>query len=63
MALLGFIQTTDTARKKGVKVETPDLLSLCHTVPLEVVKLGWFTLHLIVIRSFIDCYFAQLSCV
>ncbi|KAK7121330.1 hypothetical protein R3I93_022427 [Phoxinus phoxinus] len=33
-------KTTDTAGKKGVKVETPDLLSLCHTVPLEVVKLG-----------------------
>lgn len=26
--------------KKGVKEETPDLLRLCHTVPLEVVNLG-----------------------
>ncbi|XP_051739392.1 endonuclease 8-like 1 isoform X8 [Ctenopharyngodon idella] len=33
-------KTIDTAGKKGVKVETPDLLSLCHTVPFEVVKLG-----------------------
>ncbi|XP_067291879.1 endonuclease 8-like 1 [Pseudorasbora parva] len=34
------LETTDTAGKKGVKVENPDLLSLCHAVPLEVVKLG-----------------------
>ncbi|XP_048013776.1 endonuclease 8-like 1 [Megalobrama amblycephala] len=31
---------TDRAGKKGVKVESPDLLSLCHDVPFEVVKLG-----------------------
>ncbi|CAB1331753.1 unnamed protein product [Coregonus sp. 'balchen'] len=41
------VETTDTevsdrAAVKVVKVEseTPDLLSLCHTVPLEVIKLG-----------------------
>ncbi|KAK2867340.1 hypothetical protein Q8A67_025457 [Cirrhinus molitorella] len=34
------VESTDKTRKKGVKTETPDLLSLCHTVPLEVVKLG-----------------------
>ncbi|XP_067235374.1 endonuclease 8-like 1 [Chanodichthys erythropterus] len=33
-------KTTDRAGKKGVKVEIPDLLSLCHDVPFEVVKLG-----------------------
>lgn len=38
--VITVLETTDTAGKKGVKVETPDLLSLCHTVPLEVVKLG-----------------------
>ncbi|XP_051979045.1 endonuclease 8-like 1 [Xyrauchen texanus] len=33
-------ETADTSKKKGIEAETPDLLSLCHTVPLEVVKLG-----------------------
>lgn len=33
-------ETTDTTAKKRVKTETPDLLSLCHTVPWEVVNLG-----------------------
>ncbi|XP_043084292.1 endonuclease 8-like 1 [Puntigrus tetrazona] len=33
-------ESADKTRKKGVKAETPDLLSLCHTVPLEVVQLG-----------------------
>ena len=32
-------QTSD--RNKRVKEETSDLLRLCHTVPLEVVNLGW----------------------
>lgn len=63
MAFFCFIQKTDRAGKKGVKVETPDLLSLCHDVPFEVVKLGWFTLQLIVMYSFINCYFAQLCMV
>lgn len=34
------IQTQMADSKKGVKEETPDLLRLCHTVPLEVVNLG-----------------------
>ncbi|XP_041705620.2 endonuclease 8-like 1 isoform X1 [Coregonus clupeaformis] len=35
-------EVSDRAAVKVVKVEseTPDLLSLCHTVPLEVIKLG-----------------------
>ncbi|KAI7811879.1 endonuclease 8-like 1 [Triplophysa rosa] len=31
---------TETADTIKIETETPDLLSLCHTVPLEVVKLG-----------------------
>lgn len=34
--MITVLETTDTAGK----AENPDLLSLCHTVPLEVVKLG-----------------------
>ncbi|XP_016145763.1 endonuclease 8-like 1 isoform X1 [Sinocyclocheilus grahami] len=34
------VESTDKTGKKVVKAETPDLLSLCHTVPLEVVQLG-----------------------
>ncbi|XP_051548847.1 endonuclease 8-like 1 [Myxocyprinus asiaticus] len=32
--------TVSETAEKGIEAETPDLLSLCHTVPLEVVKLG-----------------------
>lgn len=34
------VESTEKTGKKVVKSETPDLLSLCHTVPLEVVQLG-----------------------
>lgn len=33
-------KSLNTTVKKKVKVETGDLLRLCHTVPLEVVNLG-----------------------
>lgn len=37
-------KTTDGAKQKKPKLETGDLLRLCHTVPLEVVNLGGLSL-------------------
>ncbi|KAM9375863.1 endonuclease 8-like 1 isoform 2-T2 [Pholidichthys leucotaenia] len=37
---IGETKRKGRAKKKGVKHEVGDLLRLCHTVPLEVVKLG-----------------------
>lgn len=39
-AFLSSVHKTSD-RNKRVKEETGDLLRLCHTVPLEVVNLGW----------------------
>ncbi|KAG9281019.1 endonuclease 8-like 1 [Astyanax mexicanus] len=33
-------ENCDTAGKRKLKTESPDILSLCHTVPLEVVELA-----------------------
>ncbi|XP_072526864.1 endonuclease 8-like 1 isoform X2 [Salminus brasiliensis] len=33
-------QKCDAAGKRNMKTESPDILSLCHTVPLEVINLG-----------------------
>lgn len=57
-------KTTDGANQKKLKVETGDLLRLCHTVPLEVVSLGGLCLLSLKHSGLLDerLHFTQKSC-